>query len=83
MSALCRGCGAAIVWTETEAGKSAPIDAAPNPDGQVVLSQPDDPREPMRSRVLKKNEQAPMPRYTNHFSTCPKATLFRFGQVPR
>lgn len=33
----CKACGAAIKWARTTNDKSIPVDAEPNPDGNVVL----------------------------------------------
>lgn len=33
----CRACGAEILWARTSNDKSIPLDAAPNPDGNVVV----------------------------------------------
>lgn len=32
------GCTAAIRWVRTERGKSMPLDAKPNPDGNVLIT---------------------------------------------
>lgn len=61
----CRRCGADIRWLRTAAGKAMPVDAAPNPDGNVYLKDG-------LAHVLHKDEQQPanvallMP----HHATC-------------
>lgn len=34
----CRSCGAEIRWARTSAGKRMPLDAEPNPNGNVELT---------------------------------------------
>jgi hypothetical protein len=75
----CRSCGATIVWAETVSGVSMPVDAAPHPEGNVQLLQPDDPRSPPFATVYGKRKRPPpgaelrMP----HHSTCPDAEQWR------
>jgi hypothetical protein len=33
----CSSCGASIMWIRTPKGKAMPLDATPNPDGNVVI----------------------------------------------
>jgi len=35
--ATCSACGAPVVWATTAGGKRIPLDAAPDPDGNVLL----------------------------------------------
>ncbi len=37
MSVPCSSCGAPIIWIKTPKNKSMPLDATPNPDGNVVI----------------------------------------------
>lgn len=70
------GCGAAIFWAQTEAGRSMPVDAEPTPDGNVVLY---DRGGSVCARVLKKGEE-PGPlekRRRPHWMTCPNAAQHR------
>jgi hypothetical protein len=60
--ATCKGCGAEIIWTYTEAGKRIPLDAKPE-KRFVWENVPDQYR-------LKDT-------YVSHFATCPKAAEFR------
>lgn len=71
----CRTCGAAVVWLRhTHTGKPAPIDAVPNPAGNVVIhldrgvyeNVPADEREALRDWL-----------HTNHFQTCPSADFWK------
>jgi hypothetical protein len=76
--ATCATCGAEIVWaTNDRTGKPAPIDATPDPAGNVIFVTDD------VYRVLTKTERASYPnallipvsssvsqRYTNHWQTC-------------
>lgn len=73
----CSSCGAEILWASSVNGKSMPLNLAPDSNGRIVLSPPEDPREPMVARLLRKDEQAPMPRFTSHFATCPQAAEHR------
>lgn len=77
MSARCRACDAEIWWLENQTtGKKAPIDAEPDPKGNVVASLHDG-----LYRIASADERAEMgPRrqlHLNHFVTCPKAKDFR------
>lgn len=70
----CGGCGAAIIWVVTEAGKSMPVDAQPAAKGNLVLI-PSAHGAPL-SHV--ENLLDPDgPRYLSHFASCPKADTFR------
>lgn len=71
----CRSCGAAIVWTVTDAGKRMPVDVIPRewPTGRIVL------------RVLGSVVQSSVARerpeegncYVSHYATCPQAANWR------
>ena len=70
MSATCRYCSAPIIWVRTAAGRAMPLDAEPNPDGNVELVERfDGPDE-----VLV-HAQPPLATwgviYMPHFATCP------------
>ena len=71
--ATCRTCGAAIVWAVTDAGKSIPIDEAPNVDGNLVLSMEDDIQHARTPGLF----DGGAPRYVSHFVTCPDAEEHR------
>lgn len=68
----CRSCGAEIYWLKhVRTGKMAPIDAPPNPAGNIVIhldhgtyeNRPADEREAQADWL-----------HTNHFQTCPSAS---------
>lgn len=67
--AKCRSCGADIVWATNErSGKPAPIDAEPDPRGNIELwDMPDG------TTAYSMPHQSGWPRYVNHFATCPYA----------
>lgn len=71
----CSECGAPLRWEKTENGRPIPLDAEPNPKGNVVLREktPTD----TRACVLRKGEETNETRYTAHFATCPYADRFR------
>lgn len=69
----CRYCRARIVWARTHAGKLMPLDADPDPDGNVMLTR----REGAgpEATVLGPGDPLFMPegmtRHMPHFATCP------------
>lgn len=82
MSALrrveqCKACRAPIVWAQTLAGKSMPVDASPAADGNVLLFPLADRR--WLAVVMTKDEAASKSdeRFKSHFATCPNASAFR------
>lgn len=71
----CSSCGAEINWVPSAAnGVSMPLDAAPCPDGNVVINGG-------KAHVLNRNlfagEAPETPRYKSHFATCPNAAKHR------
>lgn len=76
----CKGCGAAIMWIKTSAGKSMPCDFAPVPywanengKGRVVT-----PSGLVRACDLYGEPGAETGKgYISHFATCSKAGQFR------
>lgn len=66
--AICKGCGAEILWGKTEAGKSQPLDAKPDPNGKWVI---------WDGMVIPWRDEPDDERRTSHFATCSKATEFR------
>lgn len=67
----CTSCKAAIVWAETVAGNRMPLDAGPNPDGNVIAV--GHTGEHMVVKVGTAEELAATPadrRYLSHFATC-------------
>lgn len=74
--AKCRSCGAAIIWAKTEAGKSAPFDAEPAPDGNVILERTG------TAFVVPEEERSKFSNlHKNHFATCPNAKTHRKKEV--
>ena len=66
---LCTSCGAPIVWCLTPKGKRMPVDAAPVPDGKMLVT-----------RTLRGTHEVETslpdgesPRWNAHFATCPHA----------
>jgi hypothetical protein len=72
----CRSCPAAILWATTEKGRSMPVDAEPDPDGNVEITYDDAGR---AHAVV--HGQPPMVTagklHMPHFATCPKADEWR------
>lgn len=71
----CRSCGAEVVWLKhVRTGKPAPIDAVPNPAGNIVIhldrgtyeNVPADERDTQRDWL-----------HTNHFQTCASADFWK------
>ena len=69
--AACRGCGAALVWIRTEAGKSMPL----NVDMKKYYLASDVVDGKVRDGVK------PIFGYASHWSTCPKRELFKKPQA--
>lgn len=77
----CRSCEAPIVWATTMAGKQNPLDATPNPEGNlfawVVGHKLECESVNARSERATKARERQQNRYTSHFSTCPNAKQHR------
>ena len=69
----CRSCEAPILWAETAAGKSMPLDEKPDPNGTFVFVN----GKTRRAEPL--DVQLKRPLYTSHFATCPEAAQWRKG----
>lgn len=71
----CSSCPAQIIWARTAAtGTPMPINAEPDPDGNLVLRPgPDGPRALKRDAHLHFGATT----YTSHFATCPAAAAHR------
>jgi hypothetical protein len=75
--AWCKACGAKMRWLPTEKGKAAPLNAKPDPNGNIVI-RPDMFGQDTAVYVGKGVEVADdEPRYTSHFADCPEAKSFR------
>jgi len=68
----CKSCGAPIFWLKTQAGKKAPIDAVPSPEGNVLIC-----GDECRIIDRKKEPLEGVPLHTNHFVTCPDREKWR------
>lgn len=75
--ATCRSCGAAIVWTLTEAGRRMPVDLEPADDGTLRLEESQDGSAVVYAFVVRGNVRPREELYRSHFSTCPNATQHR------
>lgn len=66
----CRSCGTEVLWlTNQNTGRRAPIDAAPSPEGNIVVDE-----ERGVYRIVPRESWALFPeRHLNHFVTCPQA----------
>jgi hypothetical protein len=67
----CRSCGASVLWAVTKRGKRIPIDAIPNPDGNLFLV------DGVAHPVLSAGKG--LEKFTTHFATCPHAKRWRRG----
>ena len=78
----CQACGGLVFWLEhVVTGKRAPINADPDPRGNIVLELTNF---GWRYRVLRKNETAPEDGlWMSHFVTCVKAADFRRPRLPQ
>jgi hypothetical protein len=82
--ALCRSCGADIVWTLSVKGKRQPIDAEPVAGGTIRIFA----GRPLTNRVVGAvidlfDETDTGDRYQPHHMTCPTAHLWRKSGEPR
>jgi hypothetical protein len=84
MSDTCKSCGAPIIWACTCKGKAMPVDAEPNPEGNVMLTRRIG-MEPLAT-VKGKGKAADLCArlgggiasvHTSHFATCPNAAAHR------
>ncbi len=77
-TATCRSCPAQIIWAVTAKGKYMPVDAEPNPDGNVELLPP---APGMRAPQAIVHGQPQMMTegaiHMPHHATCPKADEWR------
>lgn len=80
----CKSCGAEIIWAATSQGKAMPVDAEPNPDGNVLVTK----RSGMvpLATVMGRDKAGDMAElladdlssaHTSHFATCPHAAAHR------
>jgi hypothetical protein len=66
-----------VVWAVTPAGKQMPLNATPDPAGNVAAGRDEDGL--VVCRTLRKGEAAaPIEqRFTSHYATCPQAGQWR------
>ena len=74
----CKGCGARVFYVKTERGKYVPLNAQPDPKGNIVIL--DGLACVFRPFLLFETTE---PRYTSHFSTCPKAAEKVYGLLKK
>lgn len=68
----CKSCGAPIQWVRSGAsGGPMPLDVAPNPKGNVVLTGHKAAGGPV-ARVVSEGEEPGRVRYMPHHATCPQ-----------
>lgn len=76
----CRSCGAPIRWARTARGNAMPVDAEPNPEGNVVLTENEKGLfasvRVAGSRGLAE-ARAAGPVYMPHHATCPDGRSWR------
>jgi hypothetical protein len=77
---VCNHCRAAIVWCTTAAGKAMPVDADPDPNGNILLGQPGPDGRPTAG-VLGPRQQLGARAggrrlHLHHRLSCPKAHLW-------
>lgn len=77
----CKSCMAEIVWCVTTNGKRMPVDALPDPGGNIVLSTMDGELHDGDTVDVDSGPCLMDPpgtiRLTSHFATCPDAATFR------
>jgi hypothetical protein len=76
VTTLCGSCQAEVIWATTTRGKAMPVDAATDPDGNLVL----EPRVdgPPLARVLSVARRfGRKDLRTSHFVACPQADQWR------
>jgi hypothetical protein len=80
---VCRSCGQAVQWAETEKGRRMPVDLAPSPAGNIALYPRED-NVPIAVVITQTEIDAWMASgatkrklYTSHFATCPQASRWR------
>lgn len=69
-NSTCRSCPATVMWVQHErTHRFAPLDIAPDPNGRIVI-------EGSPGQQVYRLDDS-IPRYTNHFITCPKGPSHR------
>lgn len=74
--ATCKSCGASILWVTTKvSGRRMPLNAEPDPQGQMVLRAGE-------ASYLPLDQPWAGARYTSHHATCPQADSWRKKKPP-
>lgn len=75
---VCRSCQAAIIWCQSERGKTMPVDAEPSEDGTLVIQPALLPGDPPRALYVGRRKPGERDaRHRAHFATCPQASHWR------
>lgn len=74
MSVPCSSCGASIIWLKTPKNKSMPLDATPDPKGNVVIR---DGLAVVLTAVEKAKPLDGKRRFLAHWASCPSAQQHR------
>jgi hypothetical protein len=72
----CRSCNADIIWVTTKAGRNMPVDAQPNPNGNVELLPAADGRS-YYAGIHSNRPIVPTTLYMPHHATCPQGSQWR------
>lgn len=83
--AKCRACDAPIIWAVTERGKAMPLDADPDPAGNVIMTGANKvgsnghagPEIKVLGNTADMFGGEPEVRYMPHHATCPEVEQFR------
>lgn len=79
-TAQCQSCDAAVVWAVTAKGRRMPVNATPDPAGNVVLVDQGISSPPLALVIHTERQQTETPvdaLHTSHFQTCPNAAAHR------
>lgn len=71
--AKCRSCQADIIWIRSSNNNLMPLDAQPNPEGNIVIK--DGVAHVMKGDLFE--EMLEGERYMTHFATCPNSAKHR------
>lgn len=74
--AACRSCGAPMRFIRTRKGRAMPLDAEPDPSGNVVIAD-DDVAEVFPDSYAAAEAWGDRPRYLPHHASCPQAGDWR------
>jgi len=76
MSTTCRSCGAPIIWCLTRNGKRMPVDANPDPDGNIAIVARVG-NAPPAIEILNTRRSESFDAGEPHFATCPNSATHR------